>query len=322
MSESPRFEHGPDYPELSSAADRAPYIDHPPAESAPVAPKTRRRRGIATHVLLFLATILTTLIAGALLAGVNPVATPGLIYKGIPFSFSIMCILLSHEMGHYLMSRRHKVEATLPYFIPAPTLIGTFGAVIKMRSPVPSRRALLDIGAAGPIVGFIVSIPFLLVGLKLSQIKPGVAGDLSLGTSLLLGFMERSLFPSVPDGHVLYLHPVAFAGWLGMLVTMLNLLPIGSMDGGHIAYAVFGKRRHLISSRVFVVALLATGGAGYLLGLYGLIVWGVWGTMNIFIGLRHPPPTDSESPLDTRRKLIAAVAALIFILTFVPMPVP
>ena len=316
MNESPRFEHGPDYLELS-AVDREPHIDRPP-----VAPGARRRRGVATHVFLFLSTILTTLFAGTLLAGVNPAATPELIYRGIPFSFAIMTILLSHEMGHYLMSRRHKVEATLPYFIPAPTLIGTFGAVIKMRSPVPNRRALLDIGAAGPIVGFIVSIPFLIVGLKLSEIKPGVAGDLSLGTSLLLGFMEQLFYPSVPDGHVLYLHPVAFAGWLGMLVTMLNLLPIGSMDGGHIAYAVLGKRRHHISSRVFVVALLATGAIGYLTGLFGLIVWGVWGAMNIFIGLKHPPPIDSESPLDGKRKLIAVIAAFIFILTFVPMPVP
>jgi membrane-associated protease RseP (regulator of RpoE activity) len=320
MSESPRFEHGPDYPELSGA-HRALHIDHPPATPAPVAPEARRMRGIATHALLFLATILTTLLAGTLLAGVNPFATPELIYKGAPFSFAIMAILLSHEMGHYLMSRRHKVEATLPYFIPAPTLVGTFGAVIKMRSPVPSRSALLDIGAAGPIVGFIVSIPFLVVGLKLSEIRPGVAGDMNLGASLLLGFMEQYLFPSVPDGHVLYLHPVAFAGWLGMLVTMLNLLPIGSMDGGHIAYAVFGKR-HALISRVFVVALLATGAIGYLLGIYGLIVWGVWGTMNIFIGLRHPPPVDSESPLDGKRKLVAVIAALIFILTFVPIPIP
>lgn len=327
MSDSPSFEQGPDFPEASPQAspksfgeERPPYIGDPHAGSVPAAAQAPPPRGIALHALLFLATILTTLLAGTILAGVDPTKNPELIYRGIPFSFALMAILLSHEMGHYFMSRRHKVAATLPYFIPAPTLVGTFGAVIKMRSPVPDRRALLDIGAAGPIVGFIVSIPVLIIGLKLSEIRPGVATDMSFGTSLVLDLIARVLFPSVPEGQVLYMHPVAFAGWLGMLITMMNLLPMGSMDGGHIAYAVFGKRHYHIS-RVFAVALLATGAVGFLTNLHGLIVWGVWGTLNIFIGLRHPPPLDPDVPLDGKRKLVAVIAAIIFILTFVPMPV-
>jgi membrane-associated protease RseP (regulator of RpoE activity) len=256
---------------------------------------------------------MTTTFAGALLAEVNPIEDPGLIYKGIPFSFALMSILLSHELGHYLMSRYHRVEATLPYFIPAPTIIGTFGAVIKMKSNVPDRRALLDIGAAGPIIGFIVSIPCLIIGLRLSEVKFGMEGGMTFGTSLLLEFVARNLFPSVPEGHVIYLHPVALAGWLGLLVTMMNLLPMGMMDGGHIAYALFGKWHYHISRAVVVIMLV--------MGMYGWVGWAVWGILNVFFGLRHPPPTYPDIPLDGRRKLVAAATAVILILTFVPIPI-
>lgn len=320
MSDNPRFEHVPDFPELSDAG-RMPYGERPPVGPVAASVTEPPKKGIATNLILFVATIFTTIFAGAFLAEVNPIADPKLIYKGIPFSFAIMSILLSHELAHYLMSRYHKVEATLPYFIPAPTLIGTFGAVIKMKSRVPDRRALLDIGAAGPIVGFIVSIPFLIIGLKFSEIRGGAAGGgMFFGTSLLLEFMSKYLFPSVPEGHAIFLHPVALAGWLGLLVTMMNLLPMGSMDGGHITYAIFGKWHHPISY-AFAILLLATGAVGTYMGLHGLGVWGVWGMVNLFIGLRHPPPVKPEIPLDGKRKLIAALAVLILILTFVPIPI-
>jgi membrane-associated protease RseP (regulator of RpoE activity) len=320
MSDNPHCEHVPDFPELS-AEDRTSYLERPSAGPVPADIAKRREKGIATNVILFVVTILTTVFAGAFLAEVNPIAYPLLIYKGIPFSFAIMTILLSHELGHYLMSRYHKVEATLPFFIPAPNLIGTFGAVIKMKSRVPDRRALLDIGAAGPIVGFIVSIPFLVIGLKFSEIRGGTeGGEMFFGTSLLLEFMSRYLFPTVPEGHAIFLHPVALAGWLGLLVTMMNLLPMGSMDGGHIAYAMFGKW-HYPMSFAFAILLLTIGAAGILMGLHGLGVWGVWGMVNLFIGLRHPPPMKPEIPLDRKRKLVAALSVLILILTFVPMPI-
>jgi membrane-associated protease RseP (regulator of RpoE activity) len=322
MGDNPRLERGPDFPELS-IADSLPYIEPPPVGSAPAIAVHRPKRGIATNLILFLATVFTTVFAGAMLAEVNPIADPRLMYKGIPFSFAIMTILLSHELGHYLMSRYHRVEATLPYFIPAPTLIGTFGAVIKMKSRVPNRRALLDIGAAGPIVGFVVSLPFLIIGLKFSEIRVGIegGGGMFFGTSLLLELMSRYLFPSVPEGHAIYLHPVALAGWLGLLVTMMNLLPLGSMDGGHIMYAVLGKWHHSVS-RFFAVVLLAIGVGGIWMGIPGLGVWGVWGVLNLFVfGLRHPPPVNPSAPLDGKRKLVAALAALIFVLTLIPIPI-
>lgn len=314
MDDTPRHEPGRDFQiQETSATKNISHLSPEQADPVPVAPFVRPRNKIGINIVLFLATVCTTLLAGALLAQVNPVKEPELIYKGIPFSFSLMGILLSHELGHYLMSRRHGVDATLPYFIPAPTLIGTFGAVIKIKSNVPDRRALLDIGATGPIVGFIVSVPVLMVGLRLSEATQDVSGGMTFGTSLMLEFMARTFFPSVPEGHVINLHPVALAGWLGLLVTMMNLLPMGSMDGGHITYALFGKWHHLIS-RVVVVVLIV-------MGIYGWAGWAVWGMLNVFFGLRHPPPMYPEVTLDRKRKLVAAVAALILVLTFVPIPV-
>jgi len=314
MDENRHHEQEPDsyIPEVP-AADRYSPIGSTGAESAGVAPGPRPGNKIGVNIALFLTTILTTLLAGALLAEVNPLSDPRLIYKGIPFSFSLISILLSHELGHYLMSRRHGVDATLPYFIPAPTLIGTFGAVIKIKSNLPDRRALLDIGAAGPIVGFVVSIPFLVVGLRMSEVTHGMAEGMTFGTSLMLEFVASNLFPDVPEGHVINLHPVALAGWLGLLVTMMNLLPMGSMDGGHIAYALFGKWHYHIS-RVMVVILVV-------MGTYGWFGWAVWGILNLFFGLRHPPPMHPEIPLDGKRKLVAAVSVIILILTFVPTPI-
>jgi len=185
---------------------------------------------ISVNIILFFATLLTTLFAGAMLADVNPFLQPRLLYRGLPFSVAIMTILLSHELGHYLMSRRHKVDATLPYFIPAPTFIGTFGAVIKIRSNVPDRRALLDIGAAGPIVGFLFSLPALVIGFKLSYPVPEVSTGINFGSSILLELFSRVIFPSVPEGYAINLHPIALAGWIGLLVTMMNLLPVGMID--------------------------------------------------------------------------------------------
>jgi len=313
MDETPRHERDRDFQiqEISAATDYYHSSDER-AKPEPFAPPDRPRNKVVVNIALFLATVCTTLLAGAVLAEVNPFTDPSLIYKGIPFSASLMGILLSHELGHYLMSRCHGVDATLPYFIPAPTLIGTFGAVIKIKSAVPDRRALLDIGATGPIVGFVVSVPVLIIGLRMSEVTHGISGGMSFGTSLLLEFIVRIVLPSVPEGYAINLHPVALAGWLGLLVTMMNLLPMGSMDGGHIMYALFGKWHHLIS-RLVVVALIV-------MGVFGWLGWAVWGTLNLFFGLRHAPPMYPEVALDRKRKLVAAVCALILLLTFVPTP--
>ncbi|GAB4346293.1 MAG: site-2 protease family protein [Candidatus Abyssubacteria bacterium] len=288
---------------------------------------TRLRRpglGIRLNVVLFLTTVFTTLFAGTLLVEMDSAADPNallrtlvshpyLIYRGWPFSLALLSILLAHELGHYLMSRRHKVDASLPYFIPAPTLIGTFGAVIKIRSNVPDKRALLDIGAAGPIAGFIVSIPAVVIGLKLSTPIPVEhAGEGLFGTSIILELLASAIIPSVPEGYAINLHPILFAGWIGMLVTMMNLLPIGMMDGGHIAYALFGRRHHAIS-RAVVVLLLT-------MGLLSWSGWAVWGMLNLMFGLRHPPPVFPEVSLDRKRKLVGALCGILFLLTFVPVP--
>ncbi|MBI4831790.1 MAG: site-2 protease family protein [Candidatus Lindowbacteria bacterium] len=303
MSDNGRYEIEPEFG-IPEPADRGTTF--------PAQQPLRPRRRVRTNIILFFLTLLTTLFAGALLAEVDPVKQPHLIYKGLPFSVTLMGILLSHELGHYLMSRYHKVDATLPYFIPAPTFIGTFGAVIKINSNVPNRRALLDIGATGPIVGFIASIPAIIIGLKLSYPVVGTSHGVSFGSSLLLEIIAARVLPSVPQGYDINLHPVALAGWLGLLVTMMNLLPMGMMDGGHIAYAFFGKWHYYISRGVVAIMLL--------MGIFGWFGWAIWGMLNIVFGLRHPAPTHPEVALDGKRKLIGAFAALIFVLTFVPIP--
>jgi membrane-associated protease RseP (regulator of RpoE activity) len=196
------------------------------------------------HLVLFFFTLLTTITVGALHAGADILSEPYKIYKGIPFAFSLMIILLSHEFSHYFASKYHGVKATLPYFIPAPTIIGTFGAFIKMKSPIITRKALIDIGASGPIAGFIFSVVAAVIGLNMSQIVSVTKSDggLNLGDSLLFSFLSRSILGIVPAGHDVLLHPVAFAGWIGLFVTSMNLIPVGQLDGGHIAYALLGER--------------------------------------------------------------------------------
>ena len=265
------------------------------------------------NIILFFLTLLTTTLAGALQEGVNPLENPELIYKGIPFSFALMGILLAHELGHYLMARRYGLNVTWPYFIPAPSFIGTFGAFIQMRSPVRDRRMLLDVGAAGPLVGLAVAIPFLVLGLKLSEVKV-VEGQMgtSLGSSLILSFLSWLIVGPLPEGYDIVIHPVGFAGWIGLLVTSLNLLPIGQLDGGHVAYALWGERQNRWSKYVFL-GLLA-------LGVFGWPGWLFWAFLLFILGFRHPPLVEWWVPLDPKRKLIGQITIVIFFLTFIPIP--
>ena len=279
------------------------------------------------NLLLFCATVFTTVAAGAMLQGVNPLTNPDQLTKGIPFSFALIFILLSHELGHYITSRIHRIDATLPYFIPAPTFIGTFGAFIKMRSPVLDRRALLDVGAAGPITGFVVAIPFLIIGLMLSEVKTVATipeGGLFIGSSLLLSFLTRMIFGNLPDTQQIILHPVAFAGWIGLLVTSLNLLPVGQLDGGHIAYAVFGEKQEKIS-RFTLIVLIVLGtykwvGEFFHVQIPGWEGWIVWALLLQIMGLKHPPPINHWIELDRKRKVIGWIALAIFVITFTPVP--
>jgi membrane-associated protease RseP (regulator of RpoE activity) len=265
------------------------------------------------NIILFLLTIVSTLVAGTLQQGINPLENPCSIWRGIPFSFTLLMILGAHEFGHYFMSRRHHIDVTFPYFIPAPSFIGTFGAFIKMKSPIMDRRILLDVGAAGPLAGLVVAVPVLLVGLSLSEIRvESVETGMTLGSSLFFSLLSWIVHGSIPDEANLILHPIAFSGWIGLLVTCLNLLPVGQLDGGHVAYAVLGTRQRLLAKGVIVILLL--------LGIFGWSGWLVWAGILIIMGTNHPPVIYDWIPLDKRRMNIGWVTLAIFVLTFTPAP--
>ena len=272
------------------------------------------------HILLFVITFITTLGAGALQQGVNIFESPRKLLAGLPFAGTLMIILAVHELSHYIASKRQHIKATLPYFIPAPSFIGTFGAFIKMKSPIITRNALIDVGASGPIAGFIVSLIASIIGLSMSHIVhlAKADGSLFLGDSLVFSFLSRIIVGALPDSVDILLHPIAFAGWIGLFVTSLNLLPIGQLDGGHIAYAILGDRHRYVS--IIIVAALAICGFFALIGIYGWEGWGVWALMLLILGIKHPPVLDREMPLDHIRKYIAVVSLVIFIITFIPVP--
>jgi membrane-associated protease RseP (regulator of RpoE activity) len=289
------------------------------------------------HVLLLLLTIFTTLVVGARLQynfdqnlpafsiedSIFPVrwaiGHPSHLLLGIPFSATLLLILLAHEMGHFLYCVRYGVWATLPFFIPAPTLIGTFGAFIRIRSPIRSRSALFDIGIAGPIAGFVVGVLVLAIALALSKpMAYSAAGsDIQFGYPLIFHVVQRTLAVVLPAAsHVnlsfreVSLHPVAIAAWVGMFATALNLLPGGQLDGGHIVYAV-SPRIHRRVSRITVVLLVIM--TGLWLG------WLLWSVLLMVTGMRHPQ-VSVEPGLSPRRKLLAIGALIMFALTFIPAP--
>lgn len=272
-----------------------------------------KKRSYILPLLLFIATILSTIFAGAVQQGVDPIHNPITLLKGIPFSFTLLLILGTHELSHYFTSKRHGVKATLPYFIPAPSLVGTFGAFIKMNSPILNKEALIDIGISGPIGGFIVSIIAVIAGLNLSTIvEVGVFEGVKLGSPLIFEWLSKLIIGSTQEGYDILLHPVAFAGWIGLFVTSLNLIPIGQLDGGHIAYAILGERQRIISM-VMIPILLA-------LGLYGWPGWYIWALLTSILGIRHPPIMDPEMPLSKKHRLLGLIALIMFTITFIPIP--
>ncbi len=264
------------------------------------------------NFLLLAITFLTTLAAGAIQQEINPFIPITNLIKGLPFSLSIMIILGSHELGHYFMAKRNKVDTTLPYFIPGPTFIGTFGAVIKMKSPIRDKNSLIEIGASGPIVGFIFSTIAILIGLSLSTVITAPEGEgIILGNSLLIKFLTELYFSDLPAGKDVMFHPIAFAGWLGYLVTAINLLPVGQLDGGHILYALIGEKHRIIGYLIFGIVIL-------LIPLWP--GWAIWAILFLVIRFKHPPPLDIVSPLSRRNKIIGIISLVIFILTFMPVP--
>lgn len=238
---------------------------------------------------------------------------PATLLLGLPFSLTLLTILLAHELGHYLACRYYRVDASLPYFLPVPFFIGTFGAFIRIRSPIYSKQVLYDVGIAGPLAGFIFVLPALAIGLAYSKIVPGIAhrGDLAFGVPPLLWLMERVIFPGISSADI-YLHPVARAAWVGIFATALNLLPIGQLDGGHILYSLVGER-HTLLSKIFAVVLVP-------MGLFFWTSWLVWAVVLLILGLRHPSIFDS-SPLSPGRKRLGYLALAMFLLCFMPAPI-
>jgi membrane-associated protease RseP (regulator of RpoE activity) len=235
---------------------------------------------------------------------------PAQLLHGFPFSLTLLTILLAHEFGHYLAALYHRVDASLPYFLPSPFL-GTFGAFIKVRSPIYSKRVLFDIGVSGPVAGFIFVLPTLAIGLAFSKVIPGIVhqGSLQFGVPLLQRALEMLIFPGAGSADV-YLHPVARAAWVGMFTTALNLLPIGQLDGGHILYSFFPSRHRLVS-RLMALALLPL--CWFWWG------WLLWGLGMFWLGRHHPMIIDDHELGDGRRKLGMA-ALVIFVLCFILIP--
>lgn len=290
-------------------------------------PETGTEPGRALPAGLFLATLFTTLWVGGgmALAGLpaggeaGSASTPEWILRrlgqGIPYSAALLSILLSHELGHWLTARAWRVRASLPYFLPMPfNLVGTFGAFIRIRSPFPHRRALCDIGLAGPFAGFLACLPVLAIGVASSRPGAARAAGLELGEPLVFRFFAWAFGPAVPEGQILFLGPVALAGWFGLLLTAINLLPMGQLDGGHALYAVGGRRALRFSRAIhllmFPLALRSPG-------------WLVWGLLCWFLGARrpHPPTLDDAAPLPRSRRILAGAAAVVFVLCFTPEPI-
>lgn len=235
---------------------------------------------------------------------------------GVLFAISLLAILGAHEFGHYLAARKNGVRTSLPFFVPAPPffIIGTFGAFILIKESIPNRKALMEIGCAGPITGFIVTIPTLVLGLSLSKVGPLVeTAGLTYGSSILLAVISEMVLGVSPFSSdiTIYLHPIARAGWFGLLITALNLIPVGQLDGGHILYALFQKKYNVIS-KVFFILLIPLG-----FFWYG---WWFWGALLLLIGFQPAPLVFDAIPLERKHKVMGWVSIAILILTFIPIP--
>ncbi|MGH9655545.1 MAG: site-2 protease family protein [Bryobacteraceae bacterium] len=282
------------------------------------------------HILLLLLTLLTTTTFGFALSKSFAAGStfdvgwwvqaytrllhgdPAL-WAGFQFSLPLLTILVAHELGHYAACRIWRVDASLPFFLPSPALLGTFGAFILIRSPLYRRKALFDIGVAGPIAGFVVLLPFLVGGIALSRVEPGIGahGSFLFGTPLLLRLVELAIFPGVPVSSIA-LHPMAMAAWAGLLATALNLLPIGQLDGGHIVYALFGERWHRAASTMAIAALFVLG--------FFYWPWWFWALLMLLFGRRHRLVYDSAG-LSRTRVAVGCLAAAMLVLSFSVVPV-
>jgi membrane-associated protease RseP (regulator of RpoE activity) len=293
-------------------------------QALPLPAATPRRSRPALNVLLFVLTLLSTLAAGSVIAGsvpwltFDPMRNPARLLDGFPFAGTLLAILATHEFGHYFTARANGVAVSLPYFIPAPPpfFFGTFGAVILMRSPARDRNALFDIAAAGPLAGLVVALPALWLGLGWSRVATVPPGEnLIFGDSLLMRAMTYARFGAIPEGMDVFVHPMALAGWFGLFVTALNLFPIGQLDGGRIAYALFG-RRHRLVSRVTFVAILALAAVTQSLN------WVVWAALLFFmVGFHHQAPLDDLTPLSRGRYAVGVLCLALLVVLIPPVPI-
>jgi membrane-associated protease RseP (regulator of RpoE activity) len=291
----------------------------------------KQKKSFAIAIILFLLTLISTLAVGAQYAsayasGQTPdfdelfsiygklLTHPQVLLAGIPFAFTLIGILLAHELGHFFACRYYGISASYPYFLPAPTLIGTLGAFIRIRSAIYNRKALFDVGLAGPVVGFLFAVPALAIAVFYSKVVPlsEAHSVVVFGQPLVMRLLVAVLRPGVAPGDLL-LHPVGRAAWVGLFATSLNLLPAGQLDGGHILYSVASKYHKKIT---LVVALLLVP-----LGIYFWKGWIMWAVLLLAIGFRHPPLMNRWEQLDRPRFLWAAIAVVIFALCFMPMPV-
>jgi membrane-associated protease RseP (regulator of RpoE activity) len=312
LTDLPRFEH-----QLETA-----HAD----QHLPRAPISLPWRNVA----LFLLTLLTTTMAGADSAGApvvlwEPASLSNLI-AGLSFSIPLMSILFAHEMGHFLTARRYGVDSSLPYFIPAPLpsifFIGTFGAFIRMRRPPRTRREMFDIGAAGPWAGFVVAVIATAIGLTRSEVTPldTSQGGMFLGNSMLFWGVSRVVLGVDPNSVNVNVHPIALAGWFGLLVTAINLLPVGQLDGGHVVYSLLGGRWHRIISKAAWIGCGLMAVIPYLLHLTFWAGWLLWFVLLVSLGLGHPATSDTDMPLRGSRKIAAWATIVLFVVTFIPVP--
>jgi membrane-associated protease RseP (regulator of RpoE activity) len=276
------------------------------------------------NILLFILTACTTTIVGAIFyVGKQTDSLPDFLLAGWVFSVPLMGILLIHEMGHYLSGRRYGLNVTLPYFIPAIPPLGTFGAFIKIKSPIPNNRVLMRVGAMGPIAGAMAAIPILTIGLAYSEIGVAEGNSYNIGASLLMEGLVWLRFGHFSWEANILLHPTAMAAWFGLFVTAMNLLPIGQLDGGHVIYALFGRR----------TAKIISYGLFFMLIPLGIALWHGWFMFAVLVvalgfgegfglgGLRHPSPMRPDIPLDPAGRAMGIIAIILFIITFVPVPI-
>lgn len=270
------------------------------AWGAALAPRPSFWTAYGRHLVLFLLTIITVTLAG-----------------GPRLALALLSILLAHEMGHYVACRWYGVAATLPFFIPGPPLWplpGTFGAVIRIQAPFPHRRALFDIGIAGPLAGFVACLPVLVLGLREAQVVPDdpSAYGLTLSTPLAYRWAKAWVWGDLGAGHTLLLGPIGYAAWFGLLVTALNLFPIGQLDGGHVTYALFGRHAQRFSRLVWwlCVVMIVLVGPSFVL----------WTVLVRLLGLRHPPTLDDHEPVGRARVVVGLIGLIVFAVCFIPNP--